>query len=339
MTVFSLIRENAPTIRDLDLLTCDHPDRPYPPVRRFRNSAIVRAIGFFVIFLAAGFVFMSINSAITGSFGTSETSLVPVMAQTLAAVLAYLVITMLTESRIWPLEIAPKRALGLVKGLLLGFILVSFCVLILAIIGVYRIESFNPAYNPWSAMMTIGVGAAVTEEILFRGILLRLFEESVGTWGATIISGLAFGLLHVVNPDGSWWGGFAIAIEAGLLFAAVYALTRSLWWCIGLHFAWNITEGPIWGSIVSGTGQAGSWFTSSWHGPEILTGGSFGLEASVIPVILWGILAVWMLVYTQRHAVMVAPAWSRRKLLQTSQMGQSEIVPSQTQANDDPTGN
>jgi len=279
---------------------------------------------------------MSVVSAITGSFSVAGTSPVSDMIIPAAAILAYLVLTMLTESRVWPHEIAPRRVLGLVKGIVLGFILVSVCILILGIIGVYRIESFNPDYNPWLAFLVIGVGAGITEEILFRGIGFRLIEESLGSWGAMGISGLAFGLLHAFNPDGTWWGGIAIAIEAGILFAAVYVLTRSLWWSIGLHFAWNMTEGPIWGSVVSGAGFSDSWFVSSWRGPDLLTGGSFGLEASLVPVILLGLLGIGLLIYAQRKAVMVRPVWSRRKVsqLQTSQMSQSEIVSSQTQADD-----
>ncbi|WP_326687419.1 MULTISPECIES: hypothetical protein [unclassified Streptomyces] len=41
------------------------------------------------------------------------------------------------------------------------------------------------------------------------------------TWGAPAASGLVFGVLHLVNPDATVWGAFAIAVEAGLLFGAV----------------------------------------------------------------------------------------------------------------------
>lgn len=48
---------------------------------------------------------------------------------------------------------------------------------------------------------------------------------------------LAFGVAHLTNPHATWQGALGIALEAGLLFAALYAFTRSLWVVIGAHYA------------------------------------------------------------------------------------------------------
>jgi hypothetical protein len=63
-------------------------------------------------------------------------------------------------------------------------------------------------------------------------------------------------------------------------FASAYALTRSLWISIALHFAWNFTEGGIFGAAVSG-GEINSLLVVPLRGPKYLTGGAFGPEASV----------------------------------------------------------
>ena len=83
--------------------------------------------------------------------------------------------------------------------------------------------------------------AAVTEELLFRGVLFRVVEERTGTWIALLLSGAVFGAGHLFNPDASVWGAIAIAVEAGFMLAACYAATRTLWVPIGLRTA----PGPL----------------------------------------------------------------------------------------------
>jgi len=241
-----------------------------------------------------------------------------VLSELVPAITAYLILTLAMEGRVWPWEIKPGRVLGLFKGMFLGALLVAVCVGVLALLGSYSIIGFNWHYSPWNDLLTLGVTAGVAEEIMMRGTLFRLVEEGLGTWGGVAISACVFGGAHLTNPDGTLWGATSIAIEAGILFAAVYIITRSLWWCIGLHFAWNVAEGPVFGSIVSGSGAQDSWLVASWTGPELLTGGVFGLEASIVPVILLGALGVAALVYAWRKGLMISPIWIRKRTLTAS---------------------
>ena len=81
------------------------------------------------------------------------------------------------------------------------------------------------------------------EELRDRGILFRLLEQNLGTWGALGLSAVAFGFSHWKNPGATWWSSLAIALEGGVLLAALYAATRSLWIPIGVHWSWNLFEG------------------------------------------------------------------------------------------------
>ena len=314
MSLYSLIRESVPRIRETDLLSLDHPHRPYPAEHRVRFSGWVRALVFVAVLVGTLIIYSSVYAAVTGSFQMDNVW--ATLSSLVASVVAYAVLTMVTEARIWPFEFSPPRALGLLKGMLLSFIMISVCIGILAIAGCYTITGFNPNYSVWLDLLSLGVVAAVSEEIMFRGALFRLTEEGIGSWGASAISALVFGFLHLRNPLGTIWGSVAIAIEAGILLAAVYVITRSLWWCIGVHFAWNMTMGPIYGSVVSGSGTQNSWLTSHWSGPDILTGGSFGLEASIIPVSLLGVMGIAALIYAQRKGLMIRPIWARKQALE-----------------------
>ena len=71
------------------------------------------------------------------------------------------------------------------------------------------------------------------------------------------MTSVLFGLAHIMNPNATWFSSFAIAVEAGLLLGGAYMLTRSLWLPMGLHAAWNFTQGEIFDVPVSGIDEHG----------------------------------------------------------------------------------
>ncbi len=235
------------------------------------------------------------------------------LAVLFAAVAAYAVLLWVEQRR--PVELAPRRWGGLGWGLLLGTGLCTAVILVLFVAGAYRVVGVNAGYHVLPALISTGLVAAVAEEIAFRGVLFRLSEDLFGTWAAVGISALVFGLAHLTNPGATLWGAVAIALEAGVLFAAVYVVTRSLWWCMGLHFAWNMVQGPVYGSVVSGSGSAAGWLRAQFDGPAWLTGGQFGIEASVVSVVLLTSISVWLLLVVRREGLAVRPVWVRRHIL------------------------
>lgn len=142
--------------------------------------------------------------------------------------------------------------------------------------------------------------AAVGEEIVFRGTIYRLLESGFGTLAAIILSGGLFGALHAFNPGATVVSTLAIAFEAGILLAAAYVVTRSLWLPIGLHFGWNFTEGGIFGTAVSG-GHSHGLFNTTFSGPALITGGAFGPEASIVTVAICVVAALAMLAVAIRR--------------------------------------
>jgi membrane protease YdiL (CAAX protease family) len=133
--------------------------------------------------------------------------------------------------------------------------------------------------------------AAVGEEVLFRGLLFRIVERATGTSIALLVSALFFGLAHLANPEATLFSSLVIAIEAGLLLGLAYAATRSLWFPIGIHFAWNFTEGGIFGASGSGPAQH-SLVKLAFSGPDWVTGGSLGLDNSIVAIALCVVLAL-----------------------------------------------
>lgn len=207
----------------------------------------------------------------------------------------YAVWTNLTERR--PVtELAMKRTwadLGL--GLLLGVCYFAVVVGLMALAGSYRITEAHFAFLPLLTYFLHFFMVAVYEEIIFRGIIFRLIDDRWNTAAALIVSALLFGAVHLANPGATLWGAFAIAVEAGLLLGAAYKWSGTLWLPIGIHWAWNFVQGNVLGFAVSGNPVPDKIFSAIISGPEWITGGLFGAEASVPAVVVGLLLTVILL--------------------------------------------
>jgi membrane protease YdiL (CAAX protease family) len=157
-------------------------------------------------------------------------------------------------------------------------------------------------------MLGRAVAAAITEEILVRAVVFRILERGLGSWIALAISAALFGVAHIANPGATVTSSIAIALEAGVLLAAGFMVTRRLWFVFGMHAAWNFTEGGVFGAQVSGTAAHGL-FVAQFHGPALVTGGGFGPEASVVAVVLCLAAAAALLVIAHRRHRFVVPFW------------------------------
>lgn len=194
-------------------------------------------------------------------------------------------------------------------GVALGFAAISLTVAVIAALGGYRITGWNPP-SVLVPVLALAIFSGVFEEIVTRGLVFRLLEEWLGSWTALALSALLFGLLHIMNPNATLLAAAAISIEAGILLGALYMLTRRLWMAIGLHMAWNFTQGGIYGIPVSGLEVQGLLF-NTMQGPALLTGGAFGAEASLPAIVICTSLGLWVLYRAHRKGRFMAASWHR----------------------------
>lgn len=236
--------------------------------------------------------------------------------QLLPALLGYLILVKLIERRS-PSELSLRDipTYG-IAGLVAGAVLFSIVVGVLWLAGSYHVLGINWQVNWLPAVLVVGIGAGIGEEIAMRGVLFRIIEEGAGTWWALAVSAVFFGAAHIENPGATLWSSVAIAIEAGVLLALIYHVTRSLWACIGLHAAWNIMQGTVYGIPVSG-GDADGWLVSTRTGPDWLSGGAFGAEASVVALLLCSSVSLALLIVTLRRHSIVRPVWKRQPVCAT----------------------
>ncbi len=226
------------------------------------------------------------------------------VATALLSLLGYAWVVRRTEHRT-PVEVAMTGAgAALGRGMLIGFGMFAAVIAIIAILGGYRVEGWGSVSGA-VALSGVTAAAAVTEELIFRGILFRIVEERIGTWLALVLTGLLFGLAHLVNPHATAWGALAIAVEAGGMLGAAYVATRTLWVPIGLHFAWNFAEGGIFGTGVSGTNAPQGLLHGVLSGPTVLSGGGFGPEASLYALLAGVVVTALFLRLAHRRGHLV----------------------------------
>lgn len=190
------------------------------------------------------------------------------------------------------------KTVHLIIGMLLGIGLISFGTLILMAFGMVTLNLGNPTIISLFTSLVLFAIVAFNEEIMARGYLLRVIMESSGKYWALAISSLIFALLHAMNPNFSWIA-MANLFLAGVLLGVYYIHYKNLWFSIGMHFTWNFVQGPIWGSNVSGTSSE-AVFTQQLSGNELLTGGAFGFEASLVCSLLMIIAIVGVELWARR---------------------------------------
>lgn len=167
-------------------------------------------------------------------------------------------------------------------GALLAFVLICAVTSLLWFTGVLKFAGLGGGrlLAPFAEMIL----AAVFEEVLFRGVLFRILMGWLGVWKAFVISAMLFSVAHLPNEGFSIAAFVAIAL-AGALFSAAYLVHQRLWLPIGLHFGWNFTSSTIFGLTSSGHNPPG-YFRTTVVGPQWLSGGRFGFEASVLTLIV-----------------------------------------------------
>lgn len=140
--------------------------------------------------------------------------------------------------------------------------------------------------------------AALSEELIFRGVPLVLAAKALGRARAVVLMAIVFGLAHALNPNVTPQG-VANVVLAGLFLGTAFYCPGGLWTAFAVHLGWNVTL------AVSGAAVSGVPFdipAVDYHpgGPGWLTGGSFGPEGGLLATLALG------------AGTMIAVRWARK---------------------------
>lgn len=181
---------------------------------------------------------------------------------------------------------------GFLVGSLIGVLLIVVCAGLLWLTG-----SVEFSYGSITPIIFIGqlvyfMLVAVFEELMFRTLPLYAFAERYPIVIAILLNSLLFGAIHLANPGFTWIAMVNITL-AGALFSIFTLQKRNVSWAIGIHFTWNFTQGILLGYKVSGTDSPGV-LSAKPLGSDYLSGGTFGIEGSIVCTAVLAILIVFL---------------------------------------------
>jgi membrane protease YdiL (CAAX protease family) len=186
-----------------------------------------------------------------------------------------------------------------VAGILWGIGLISTVFLVIYFAGGATITGVQIPWGTLGTLTVIMFLVGINEELYVRGYLLTNVMESTNKYVALLITSLIFSVSHIFNPN---WTviGLVNIILAGLLLGIYFVHRRNLWFPIGMHFTWNLFEGTVYGSQVSGV-PTPSILQTQFSGSDLLTGGEFGFEASLAATAAIGVSIILVhLIYRPR---------------------------------------
>jgi membrane protease YdiL (CAAX protease family) len=199
-------------------------------------------------------------------------------------------------------------------GLGAGLALTSVLVLILVLSGSVSLAlspDLRTSLGSFPFFLALFTLAAAVEEFVFRGYPLQVLAEGSRRWIAGILLCLPFTLGHASNPDVTMIGVTNIFL-AGIVLVILYFQTRRLWLPISFHLSWNLAQSWLWGFDVSGIEIRNQLIVVTSTGPDLVTGGEFGLEGSILSTILFVAIVGWFLLKPiVRPAEEVSALWAQ----------------------------
>jgi uncharacterized protein len=285
----------------LSMMSSARPTLPHASSLRLRD-AIAQVV---VALLCVGIPFVLSNIAVKWFPQGSDMASLRNGFKTVVLIAAYLGYLRWVEKRS-PFELSLAGALKETGvGFLIGASVITASVAVLASLDAYHLDGINLEAT-WMRYLAGFLAVAILEELIFRVLLFRLVEKFLGSVLAIVLSTAVFGLAHLFNPNASWIATASLALSS-VVFVAGFLLTRRLWLCMGLHWAWNLSQAlcslPVSGSETKGL------LAGHTSGPAWLAGGDFGIEASLVTLLLSVITAGALLYLAGRRGRFMAPNW------------------------------
>ena len=192
---------------------------------------------------------------------------------------------------------------SIVLGALLGVALTTVTVLLNVLLGTASLAAPTWGALPLAVVLLLGFAIqSSTEEISNRGYLMQAVAPRWGLVVAVVVQTVVFAAMHGANGGLTWvaWGNLCMVA----VFLALWVwVTGSLWGACAFHTFWNWSQGNLWGAPVSHQKMSMSvgHYTPGEGSSDLLTGGAFGLEGSVVPLVVFIALSVVLVLVGRRR--------------------------------------
>lgn len=193
------------------------------------------------------------------------------------------------------------RGKDLLAGLGVAVLLYAVGFGVSLLIGMVEVASVQLVPRNLLGRLLLFLLMAVTEEIMVRGFVLgRMLSEGMNRFVALFLSSALFSAMHLLNPNFALLP-FVNVLLGGCLLGTSFLYTRNLCFPIVLHWFWNWLQGPVLGYEVSGMDSGETLLTLRLTGSELLTGGNFGFEGSLLCTVLLVVGTLVIIGYYERR--------------------------------------
>lgn len=182
------------------------------------------------------------------------------------------------------------------KGWVFGAIILISCVAFMIMVRVVKIDRVTFHFKLILQFIPLVVVWAIqgnAEEALTRGFLFVGIARKVNILAAIFISAIFFSVMHLGN-EGIAALPLIDLFVFGVFAALVMLKTKNIWLVSGFHAAWNCFQGNVFAFPVSGTDVGNAFIYVTTHGPTWLSGGKFGVEGSVVSILIQVIIVAWL---------------------------------------------
>jgi membrane protease YdiL (CAAX protease family) len=282
------------------------------------SRALWRLVGQSLLRIVIGIVIVNVGTFVVRSLVQAALSALAVeqsavritlvfVARFLTVYFGYVLFVRIFEKRKADELTVDRRSLTqFALGSALGLASISLVVVSLWMIGSFSIVTVNHSPTLLEDVLFHSFFAFI-QDVVFVAILFRILERALGTWTSMVASSAIFGFQHLLYPGQTLWSASAQTIEAGILFCAMYVLTRRIWLIVGFHVVWNFIQYALIGFPVMEHSRP--LLQSQFSGSNIVTGVPVGLEASLLTLIVGTGLGLILLrkgILLQRF---VRPVW------------------------------
>ncbi len=197
-----------------------------------------------------------------------------------------------------------------IKGVLISLLMVSLIVFLLKVfnrVDVIRSPRKIGAF-PMTLFIIFWIFQGFEEELLTRGMIFPYFAKEKGVLYGVLANSLIFSILHLGNSSFSILA-FVNIFLIGVIFSLLTYLTGSIYLSSAMHSMWNLSQANIYGLTVSGIASSKtSIFDSTFLKPDIINGGGFGIEASILVSILFLILIFLLIKILNKKSLIIKKA-------------------------------
>jgi membrane protease YdiL (CAAX protease family) len=174
---------------------------------------------------------------------------------------------------------------------------VALGMMVLGGMQVHGLALHGPAI-PWAALAWLGTSVLVgiAEEYLFRGYLLQTLWKSLGFWPAAVLIALWFGADHYLFKLGENVWDLITLVALGVWTCYTVLRSGSLWLAAGYHAAFDYMQLFVIGTRNGSIEPVNHLLSTSFRGPDWVTGGVLGTEASFLmypSIVLMFVYIAW----------------------------------------------